>query len=52
MPNLAVLNQEGSPVGEITLNDAIFGIEPHQQAMFDAVLLQRASVLVSVVAKK
>jgi len=44
MPNLALLNQEGSPVGEITLNDAIFGIEPHQQAMFDAVLLQRASL--------
>ena len=44
MPNLALLNQEGSQVGEVTLNDAIFGIEPHQQAMFDAVLLQRASL--------
>jgi large subunit ribosomal protein L4 len=44
MPNLALLNQEGSTVGEITLNDAIFGIAPHQQAMFDAVLLQRASL--------
>jgi large subunit ribosomal protein L4 len=44
MPNLALLNQEGSQVGEIILNDAIFGIEPHQQAMFDAVLLQRASL--------
>jgi len=44
MPNLAVLNQEGSKVNEITLNDAIFGIKPHQQAMFDAVLLQRASL--------
>jgi len=44
MPNLALLDQEGLEVGEITLNDAIFGIEPHQQAMFDAVLLQRASL--------
>jgi large subunit ribosomal protein L4 len=44
MPNLALLNQEGSQVGDITLNDEIFGIEPHQQAMFDAVLLQRASL--------
>ena len=44
MPNLALLNQEGSQVGEIKLNDAIFGITPHQQAMFDAVLLQRASL--------
>jgi len=44
MPNLALLNQEGSQVGEIKLNDAIFGITPHRQAMFDAVLLQRASL--------
>jgi len=44
MPNLKVLNQEGSPVGDITLNADIFGIEPHQQAMFDAILLQRASL--------
>lgn len=44
MPNLKVLNQEGAPVGDITLNADIFGIEPHQQAMFDAILLQRASL--------
>lgn len=44
MPQLTLLNQEGANVGEITLNDDIFGIEPHQQAMFDAVLLQRASL--------
>ena len=44
MPNLKVLNQDGTPAGEITLNADIFGIEPHQQAMFDAVLLQRASL--------
>ena len=44
MPNLKVLNQEGAPVGDVTLNADIFGIEPHQQAMFDAVLLQRASL--------
>ena len=44
MPNLALLNQEGTNVGEIKLNDAIFGITPHKQAMFDAVILQRASL--------
>jgi len=44
MPNLTLLNQEGSSVGEITLNADIFGIEPHKQAMFDAVILQRASL--------
>ena len=44
MPNLALLNQEGTNVGEIKLNDTIFGITPHKQAMFDAVILQRASL--------
>jgi len=44
MPNLALFNQEGSQVGEVKLNDTIFGITPHQQAMFDAVLLQRSSL--------
>jgi len=44
MPNLALLDQEGTQVGEIKLNDTIFGITPHKQAMFDAVLLQRASL--------
>ena len=44
MPQLALFNQEGSQVGDITLSDEIFGIEPHKQAMFDAVLLQRASL--------
>jgi len=44
MPQLTLFNQEGSQVGDITLNDEIFGIEPHKQAMFDAVLLQRASL--------
>ena len=44
MPTVALLNQEGSKIEDITLNDEIFGIEPHKQAMFDAVILQRASL--------
>ena len=44
MPQVALFNQQGAQVGEVALNDAIFGIEPHTQAMFDAVLLQRASM--------
>ncbi len=43
MAKAVVYNQEGANVGEITLNDAVFGIEPHEQAMFDMVLLQQAS---------
>jgi len=43
MPQVALYNQQGAQVGEIVLNEAIFGIEPHKQAMFDAVIMQRAS---------
>ena len=44
MPQVALYNQQGAQIGEITLNEAIFGIEPHKQAMFDAVVMQRASM--------
>ena len=44
MPQVALYNQQGAQVGEIVLNEAIFGIEPHKQAMFDAVIMQRASM--------
>ena len=44
MPQVALYNQQGAQVGEITLNETIFGIEPHKQAMFDAVIMQRASM--------
>ncbi|MBS5115914.1 MAG: 50S ribosomal protein L4 [Erysipelotrichaceae bacterium] len=44
MAKVAVYNQEGANVKEIELNDAVFGIEPNKQAMFDMVLLQRASI--------
>lgn len=42
MPNTVVLNQEGKELHEITLNPEVFGIEPNQQAIFDAVIMQRA----------
>lgn len=43
MPNVTVLNQSGSNVKEIELNETVFGIEPHQQSVFDVVMMQRAS---------
>ena len=43
MLNVKVFNQEGAEVKDLELNEAVFGIEPHKQAMFDMVLLQRAS---------
>ena len=44
MTKVNVLSQTGSSVGEIDLNDAIFGIEPNQSVLFDAVIAQRASL--------
>ena len=44
MLNVKVFNQEGAEVKDLELNEAVFGIEPHKQAMFDMVLLQRASL--------
>ena len=38
MPNVAVLNMAGANVGEITLSDAIFGIEPNAVVMHAAVV--------------
>lgn len=43
MPKLALYNQSGSQVGDIELNDAVFGIEPNQHVLHDAVVMQQAS---------
>ena len=37
MPNVKVLNMAGSEVGEITLSDAVFGIEPNESVVHDVV---------------
>ena len=38
MPNVAVLDMTGKNVGEITLSDAVFGIEPNAAVMHMAVV--------------
>ncbi|MEE1245043.1 MAG: 50S ribosomal protein L4 [Acutalibacteraceae bacterium] len=38
MPNVAVLNMAGENVGNITLSDAVFGIEPNAVVMHAAVV--------------
>ena len=43
MLKVAVYNQEGTKVKDTEINESIFGIEPNNQAIFDMVLLQRAS---------
>ncbi|WP_174734522.1 50S ribosomal protein L4 [Mesobacillus harenae] len=44
MPKVALFNQTGSQVGDIELNDSVFGIEPNNHVMFEAVIMQRASL--------
>ncbi|MBS4197864.1 50S ribosomal protein L4 [Lederbergia citri] len=44
MPKVAVYNQAGSKVGEIDLNESIFGIEPNNHVLFEAIVMQRASL--------
>lgn len=44
MPKLDVLNLEAKTVGSVDLNDAVFGIEPNTQTVFEAVVMQRASL--------
>lgn len=44
MPKLTLYNQSGSEVGEIELNDSVFGIEPNRSVLHDAVVMQQASM--------
>ncbi|GCF94295.1 50S ribosomal protein L4 [Enterococcus florum] len=44
MPNVALFKQDGTQNGEITLNEEIFGIEPNESVVFDAIIMQRASL--------
>ncbi|MFW6319186.1 MAG: 50S ribosomal protein L4 [Bacillota bacterium] len=44
MPKLALLNQAGDNIGDIEIQDSIFGIEPNQQALYEVVKAQRAAM--------
>ena len=44
MPTVKLLNLNGDAVSEIELAEAVFGIEPNKQVLFDAVNLQRNSL--------
>ncbi len=43
MPKVAVYNMHGAQVGEIDLNDNVFGIEPNKSVMFDFIKMQLAN---------
>ena len=44
MAKVDLYNQSGSKVSEIELNDSVFGIEPNQHVLFEAIISQRASL--------
>ncbi len=44
MPKVQVVNMQGSPVGEIELNEYVFGIEPNTHVLHSAVVAQLASL--------
>ena len=44
MTKVTLFKQDGSQAGEVELNELIFGIEPNESVMFDAVIMQRASL--------
>ncbi|MDW0113385.1 MULTISPECIES: 50S ribosomal protein L4 [Sporosarcina] len=44
MPKVSVLSQTGSSVGDIELSEAIFGIEPNEAVLFEALVQQRSSL--------
>lgn len=43
MPKVALYNVAGTQVGEIELSESVFGIEPNQHVLHDAVVMQQAS---------
>ncbi|ENH95852.1 50S ribosomal protein L4, partial [Gracilibacillus halophilus YIM-C55.5] len=44
MPKVALYNQSGSQVGDVEVNDAVFGIEPNEHVLHEAVVMQQASL--------
>lgn len=44
MPKVAMYDVNGAEVGEVELAEAIFGIEPNEHVLHEAVVMQRASL--------
>ena len=44
MTKVNLFKQDGSQIGEIELNAAVFGVEPNEDVIFDAVIMQHASL--------
>ncbi|WP_409290982.1 50S ribosomal protein L4 [Peribacillus sp. SCS-26] len=44
MAQVTLFKQDGSQAGNIELNDSVFGIEPNNAVLFEAIVMQRASL--------
>lgn len=44
MPKVALFNMEGSQIGEVELNEEVFGIEPNEAVVHEAVVMQLAGL--------
>ncbi|MDD9323526.1 50S ribosomal protein L4, partial [Pediococcus acidilactici] len=44
MANVSLFKQDGTQNGTVELNADIFGIEPNNDVVFEAVVMQRASM--------
>ena len=44
MPRVALFKQDGTQAGDIELNETVFGIEPNEHVLHQAVVMQQASL--------
>src|SRR5699024_1632533 len=44
MPKVALFKQDGSQAGDVELNESVFGIEPNEHVLREAVVMQQASL--------
>lgn len=44
MPKVALYNMEGAQIGDMELNDSVFGIEPNEAVVHEALVMQLASM--------
>ncbi len=44
MPKITMFDQTGKKVKDVSLADEVFGIEPNKSVLFDAIIMQRASL--------
>ncbi|MBU5584733.1 50S ribosomal protein L4, partial [Enterococcus sp. S181_ASV_20] len=47
MPTVALFKQDGTQNGDITLNEEIFGIEPNESVVYDAIVMQISLIHIS-----